>query len=56
MGAKRKQATEETEAKEALQRTAELVGKIVRVPKSELPTDSRKQPDGGDASHQRGSG
>ena len=29
----------------ALERTAELVRKIVSVPKSEVPTDSRKRPD-----------
>ena len=31
--------------REALKRTAELVRKIVAVPKSEIPPDMRKQPE-----------
>jgi hypothetical protein len=34
----------ETDSKDALKRLADLTRKIVRVPKSELPTDSRKEP------------
>lgn len=36
-------APQKPDGAEALQRTADLVRKIVNVPKSELPTDARKE-------------
>ena len=38
----------EPDGDEALKRTAELTRRIVAVPKSELPIDTRKQPEKND--------